>query len=299
MLSVAAGQHHRLPTLREADAQQELVNMAAAVLSAAVSQQSSREFQQQQLQAQLQQQQQQYAILLAQAVQQQQQQQQQAAVGLLPSLAGSASPLSPARMSHHSLFQFQPATTPTSYPVSPTSSYSQLVSAPAPSSASARPTSTFILPLAESTDQSGSHDSGLGSGHQLGSGPASQPPPQHVIRRLQLIGEAPDGSGGACASVNSLQSSDSDRMRMDSSLESMASGGGRPSLPTLRQQLEYIRLGSSTDASEGCRTPSSTGGTLRRNGGPFITRSTSEKVHHRNETLAQVQRTTWARHTTK
>ena len=118
-----------------------------------------------------------------------------------------------------------------------------------------------------------------------------------VIRRLQLIGE--DSSGGG-ASVNSLHSSDSDRQRMDSSLESMTSGGqGRPSLPTLQQQLEHLRLGNESGGSDECRTPSSvSGGTLRRNG-PFITRSTSEKVPHRNEILAQVQRTSWARHTTK
>lgn len=33
--------------------------------------------------------------------------------------------------------------------------------------------------------------------------------------------------------------------------------------------------------------------------GPFIQRSTSEKVPNRSELMSQVQRTTWARHTTK
>jgi len=44
-------------------------------------------------------------------------------------------------------------------------------------------------------------------------------------------------------------------------------------------------------------------GTNRRgglpNGPPFITRSTSEKVPNRSELMSQVQRTAWARHTTK
>jgi hypothetical protein len=35
------------------------------------------------------------------------------------------------------------------------------------------------------------------------------------------------------------------------------------------------------------------------NGPPFITRSTSEKVPNRSELMSQVQRTGWARHTTK
>jgi len=86
-------QASRLPTLREVDCQQELVNMAAAMLSAAAanSVQNNREMQAHQLQHQLQQQQQQYAILLAQAVQQQQ---QQVNFQQLPQLLG-ASPLSP------------------------------------------------------------------------------------------------------------------------------------------------------------------------------------------------------------
>lgn len=33
--------------------------------------------------------------------------------------------------------------------------------------------------------------------------------------------------------------------------------------------------------------------------GPYITRSTSEKVPNRSELMMQVQRTAWARHTTK
>lgn len=164
-----------------------------------------------------------------------------------------------------------------------------------PGTPSAATCSPFILPLAE-TDQSGSHDSGLGSGHLTGGAQARRS--MDVIRRLQLIGE--DSSNGA-ASVTSLHSSDSDRQRMDSSLESMSGGvaSGRPSLPTLHQQLESLRLGGDMSSSEDveCRTPSGSA-TLRRNG-PFITRSTSEKVPHRNEILAQVQRTAWARHTTK
>ncbi len=296
--------------------------MAAAMLTAAAaSTQNSREMQAQQLQQSLQQQQQQYAILLAQAVQQQQQ------ASLLPLFTGS--PLSPAGMGQQqqaaavNFFQYQSPTSAQNSPShltlggqqpinavphyhSPSSSYTSLVpvnSAAATAgnpSPTQRPSSTFILPLGDA-DQSGSHDSGLGSGH-LGGGAVSTASAaalrsMEVIRRLQLIGE--DSSGGG-ASVNSLHSSDSDRQRMDSSLESMTSGGqGRPSLPTLHQQLEHLRLGNEAGGSDECRTPSSvSGGALRRNG-PFITRSTSEKVPHRNEILAQVQRTSWARHTTK
>ncbi|XP_059353233.1 capon-like protein isoform X2 [Daphnia carinata] len=324
----------RLPTLREVDCQQELVNMAAAMLTAAAasSVQNNREMQAQQLQHQLQQQQQQYAILLAQAVQQQQQQQQVHFQQLPPAMSGS--PLSPGMMGQQqttnpqNYFQFQ--TNNSSAQNSPShltlGGNQTIVSQPhyhsphSPSynnlgpvnngptatavnplpSALQRPSSTFILPLGD-VDQSGSHDSGLGSGH-LGGGAVSTASAaalrsMEVIRRLQLIGE--DSSGGG-ASVNSLHSSDSDRQRMDSSLESMTSGGqGRPTLPTLHQQLEHLRLGNEAGGSDECRTPSSvSGGALRRNG-PFITRSTSEKVPHRNEILAQVQRTSWARHTTK
>lgn len=321
-------QPSRLPTLREVDCQQELVNMAAAMLTAAAaSTHNSREMQAQQLQQQLQQQQQQYAILLAQAVQQQQQ------ANLLPLLTGS--PLSPAGLNQQAanFFQYQNCNSAQNSPShmnlggqqsinsahyqSPNSSYNSLVPmttaninaanpnppslppAPPVPPQTPRQSSTFILPLGDA-DQGGSHDSGLGSGH-LG-GPVSTASAaalrsMEVIRRLQLIGE--DSSGGG-ASINSLHSSDSDRQRMDSSLESMTSGGqGRPSLPTLHQQLEHLRLGNEAGGSDECRTPSSvSGGTLRRNG-PFITRSTSEKVPHRNEILAQVQRTSWARHTTK
>ncbi|XP_032799074.2 capon-like protein isoform X3 [Daphnia magna] len=323
----------RLPTLREVDCQQELVNMAAAMLTAAAasSVQNNREMQAHQLQHQLQQQQQQYAILLAQAVQQQQQQvhfQQ-----LPPAMSGS--PLSPGMMGQQqttnpqNYFQFQTnnssaQNSPSHLTVggnqaiisqphyhSPNSpSYNNLgplhngpAVNPLPSALQRPSSTTFILPLGD-VDQSGSHDSGLGSGHFQGAAASTASAASaaalrsmEVIRRLQLIGE--DSSGGG-ASINSLHSSDSDRQRMDSSLESMTSGGqGRPSLPTLHQQLEHLRLGNEAGGSDECRTPSSvSGGTLRRNG-PFITRSTSEKVPHRNEILAQVQRTSWARHTTK
>lgn len=339
MIQQQQQQASRLPTLREVDCQQELVNMAAAMLSAAAasSAQNNRELQAHQLQHQLQQQQQQYAILLAQAVQQQ----QQVNFQQLPQLL-SASPLSPTNgmMSQaittnpNNYFQFQTNNSSSAQnspshltlggnhhqaiinaphyhsPNSP-SSFNSLgsVNAAVPVSAANSMASPFILPLGD-VDQSGSHDSGLGSGHfQSTAGATGISVPtasaasaavlrsMEVIRRLQLIGE--DSSGGG-ASVNSLHSSDSDRQRMDSSLESMTSGGqGRPSLPTLHQQLEHLRLGNECGGSDECRTPSSvSGGTLRRNG-PFITRSTSEKVPHRNEILAQVQRTSWARHTTK
>lgn len=346
--------NQRLPTLREVDAQQEMmVNMAAAMLSAVTGHSNNREMQTQHvLQHQLQQQQQQYAFLLAQAVQQQQQQQQSSG-SLLPLL--SPSPLSPIGLNSQqqtggTFFPFQglattqlavnhnsPTPTPTQTPTpthfhsSPNSSYNSLLLSSGGASpkkpvqhqkqhqqqiqsASTLPASSpFILPLAEcGADQSGSHDSGLGSGHMLGVGAVSSAAAASVsstrhqrsnelIRRLQLIGE--DSSGGG-ASVTSLLSSDSDRQRMDSSLESMASGGGgggqgRPTLPSLHQQLEHLRLESDGDEYRSSPPSSSGGGGALRRNGPFITRSTSEKVPHRNEILAQVQRTAWARHTTK
>ena len=349
--------NQRLPTLREVDAQQEMmVNMAAAMLSAVTGHSNNRELQTQHvLQHQLQQQQQQYAFLLAQAVQQQQQQQQSTG-SLLPLL--SPSPLSPLALNSQqqsggAFFPFQglataqlavnhnsPTPTPTQTPTpthfhsSPNSSFNSLLLSPggvslkkpahqqqqqqqvqSASSTLLPASSPFILPLAEcGADQSGSHDSGLGSGHMLGIGAVSSATAASVsssarhqrsnelIRRLQLIGE--DSSGGG-ASVTSLLSSDSDRQRMDSSLESMASGGGggggqSRTLPSLHQQLEHLRLESDGDEYRSSPPSSSGGGggALRRNG-PFITRSTSEKVPHRNEILAQVQRTAWARHTTK
>lgn len=285
---------NRLPTLREVDSQQE---SSSGNNMAAVASLGSRELQQHQLQ----QQQQQYAILLAQAAQAAQQQ-------LLANFSTNSLP----SLGHGSFFQLPPAGSPLAlnpassgaavgYPSPNATSYatpfpsgSAAGSPPPPSNGcgyhgnGATPTSnvTFILPLGDS-DQSGSHDSGLGSG----SGPASACSID-VIRRLQLIGE--DSSGGG-ASVNSLLSSDSDRQRMDSSVESMASQGGRNRLPSLHQQLENMRIHSvDNDDARGAAMS----GTLRRNG-PFITRSTSEKVPHRNEILAQVQRTAWARHTTK
>ena len=314
-------QSNRLPTLREVDCLQE---------SSGPCVNSPNEMQQQ-----LQQQQQQYALLLSQSalqqpqqLQQSQQQLQQTQQQLNAFIHSAMSPMSPSALGHAPLFTYglQNAipgirTPPTPRHSSPSSSYASLsqMALGNPSAVTGSPTqsqiqlagsggsgvfqanlmspsgATFILPLAENNDKSGSYDSGLGSGHLVGT--VSQGALE-VIRRLQLIGE--DTSAGA-GSMASLHSSDSDRQRMDSSQESMgggmASGGmggnaGRPLLPTLHQKLEHLRLGNDGDDR---MAPT---GTLRRNG-PFITRSTSEKMPHRNEILAQVQRTAWARHTTK
>ena len=281
---------NRLPTLREVDCLQES-NMTTS---------SSNE-----LQKQLQQQQQQYAMLLAQATQQQQLPSQLA----MFSNFNSHTPMSPSCLGSPQMFpslqgnvgnHLAISSPPTPRYASPNSSYTCLSQAANPNSGS--PTQSqnqlsgfhvntvspsgamFILPLAEGNEKNGSNDSGLGSGHL---GTAISQGTIEVMRKLQLIGE--DGCVGG-SSMASLQSSDSDRQRLDSSQESVTNSG-RPLLPTLHQQLENIRIGS--DGEE-----RSSGGTLRRNG-PFITRSTSEKVPHRNEILAQVQRTAWARHTTK
>lgn len=121
---MSVGQQQRLPTLCEVDCQQELVNMAAAVLSAAVNNHNNRELQQQQLQ----QQQQQYAILLAQAVQQQQQAANLYSGSMMASHYNTPSPITPNQTSTSTFFQFQhpPAGSPAIYHHSPTSSYTQL-----------------------------------------------------------------------------------------------------------------------------------------------------------------------------
>lgn len=70
-----------------------------------------------------------------------------------------------------------------------------------------------------------------------------------------------------------------------------------PSYPGKRQDqlaAAFTTLRVSPDDRE-MRRPNSG---LMQNG-PFITRSTSEKVPNRSELMSQVQRTAWARHTTK
>ena len=250
---------NRLPTLREVDGQQE----SAALMTSAATSAAGRELQQQQ--QQLHQQQQEYALLLAQAA-------QAAHKQLLANFnASGVVPLSHAFFSPHAQSQ----------PCQPIQSLPQPHAPPMASpgggvsdAGAYHGNRTFILPLG---------DDALGGATN-----------SDVMRRLQLIGE--DSSGGG-ASVTSLHSSDSDRQRMDSSVESMGSGAVHQS--PLHQQLERMRLGHSHPSGDDDNYRSPGGGaTLRRNG-PFITRSTSEKVPHRNEILAQVQRTAWARHTTK
>lgn len=69
-----------------------------------------------------------------------------------------------------------------------------------------------------------------------------------------------------------------------------------PSSPGKRQDLAaaFNTLRVSPDDRDSRRPNSG----LMQNG-PFITRSTSEKVPNRSELMSQVQRTAWARHTTK
>lgn len=57
-----------------------------------------------------------------------------------------------------------------------------------------------------------------------------------------------------------------------------------------------------SDGAEDCRDLLANlkiGNTLRPSNGPAITRTTSERVPNRSELMSQVQRTIWARHTTK
>lgn len=264
LASLLAG--NRLPTLREVDncREQETAAVAAAAAASTVLMQQ---------QQQLQQQQNEYALLLAQAAAAAQQQ-------LLANFNVSQIGLTPtASVLGHSFFSSRNQSPPVIASHNPSQPIITSINSPQPQVGGASGgyhgnASPFILPLG-SSEEGGGASSG------------------DVMRRLQLIGE--DSSGGG-ASITSLHSSDSDRQRMDSSLESMTSHGALPSLPSLHQQLERMRLGGAEAAAP--RHLAVGGGTLRR-GGPFITRSTSEKVPHRNEILAQVQRTAWARHTTK
>nr|XP_018901365.1 PREDICTED: carboxyl-terminal PDZ ligand of neuronal nitric oxide synthase protein isoform X1 [Bemisia tabaci] len=75
--------------------------------------------------------------------------------------------------------------------------------------------------------------------------------------------------------------------------------GKQPATPTKKQQGLLASAMASLRVSG--REPESANSRKRTNvpNGPFITRSTSEKVPNRSELMSQVQRTMWARHTTK
>ena len=74
------------------------------------------------------------------------------------------------------------------------------------------------------------------------------------------------------------------------------------SSPTLAKK-EQNQLAAALSSMVTLRVSGNDDSTNRRaglpNGPPFITRSTSEKVPNRSELMSQVQRTAWARHTTK
>ena len=74
------------------------------------------------------------------------------------------------------------------------------------------------------------------------------------------------------------------------------------SSPTLAKK-DQNQLAAALSSMVTLRVSGNDDGTNRRgglpNGPPFITRSTSEKVPNRSELMSQVQRTAWARHTTK
>ncbi|XP_017769172.1 PREDICTED: capon-like protein [Nicrophorus vespilloides] len=60
-----------------------------------------------------------------------------------------------------------------------------------------------------------------------------------------------------------------------------------------------VPVPSNTDDTANLLSSLHLGGDLKPNSVPTITRSTSEKVPNRSELMSQVQRTAWARHTTK
>lgn len=82
-------------------------------------------------------------------------------------------------------------------------------------------------------------------------------------------------------------------------LDPPPSGVKKKEPPSPGKRQEQLSAALSTlrvsPEDEELRRPTSS---LMQNG-PFITRSTSEKVPNRSELMSQVQRTAWARHTTK
>ncbi|PSN30546.1 hypothetical protein C0J52_24009 [Blattella germanica] len=75
------------------------------------------------------------------------------------------------------------------------------------------------------------------------------------------------------------------------------------SSPTLAKKDQNQQLAAALSSMVSLRVSGNEDSANRRgglpNGPPFITRSTSEKVPNRSELMSQVQRTAWARHTTK
>jgi len=118
----------------------------------------------------------------------------------------------------------------------------------------------FIRPLSHSGSDSGGRTEDM---------PRLDPPPPGPNKRQQ------QSQDSAVAQTSSLAASKKEQNQLAAALSSMVS----------------LRVSGGEDSAN------KRGGLA--NGPPFITRSTSEKVPNRSELMSQVQRTAWARHTTK
>ncbi|XP_067012726.2 capon-like protein isoform X2 [Anabrus simplex] len=144
--------------------------------------------------------------------------------------------------------------------------------------------------------------------------------PPHIIRPLSQVGTltttdnegrvrvivpipAADEGGASTSSSSSAQPptrlDPPPQGRQESSSASTSPSAKRHN--QLASQMVTLRVSGGDDNAAGGGGSSSGGGSRRglANGPPFITRSTSEKVPNRSELMSQVQRTAWARHTTK
>jgi carboxyl-terminal PDZ ligand of neuronal nitric oxide synthase protein len=116
--------------------------------------------------------------------------------------------------------------------------------------------------------------------------------PTQFIRPLSHSGS---DSGGRAEETLRLDSSPSGiNKRQQQNQDSGAAQGNKKDQNQLAATLSSM---VSLRVSGGEDSTSRRGGLS--NGPPFITRSTSEKVPNRSELMSQVQRTAWARHTTK
>lgn len=116
--------------------------------------------------------------------------------------------------------------------------------------------------------------------------------PTHFIRPLSHSGS---DSGGRAEETLRLDSSPSGINKRQQ--QNQDSGAAHVNKKDQNQLAATLSSMVSLRVSGGEDSTSRRGGLS--NGPPFITRSTSEKVPNRSELMSQVQRTAWARHTTK
>nr|CAD7409259.1 unnamed protein product [Timema cristinae] len=123
---------------------------------------------------------------------------------------------------------------------------------------------------------------------------SSEEQPVQFIRPLSQVGTltTTDGDGRmrVIVPIPANEEQDSPSLTGTNKKQKQNSSSVSPASTVKRQQDQLASAFSNLKVS---------GNDERRNGPPFITRSTSEKVPNRSELMSQVQRTAWARHTTK